>query len=81
LQQDEKMQKPMINFVGQEVWKIKELNQSMEQAPMLGEQGMRGIIFEAVTAALVLIAGSDLAVMLHPRAAAYAKKLIGELTE
>jgi acetyl-CoA decarbonylase/synthase complex subunit delta len=77
--QDEKMQKPMLNFVGQEVWKLKEMSLSRVQAPSLGDPKLRGIIYEAVTAALVLLAGSDIVVMLHPTAISYAKKLIEEL--
>ena len=79
VQQDEKMQKPMINFVGQEVWKLKEMNMSIEQAPEMGSPNLRGIIYEAVTAALVLLAGSDIVVMLHPRAIAAVEKLIKQL--
>jgi len=76
--QDEKMQKPMINFVGQEVWKIKELNQRAgEDSASAGEKA--GIIYEAITAGLALLAGSDLVVMLHPQAISYTKKLVAEL--
>jgi len=80
VQQDEKMQKPMINFVGQEVWKLKEMNQSAEESPNLGSQELRGIIYEAVTTSLVLLAGADLVVMLHPKAINYVQKLIAELS-
>ncbi len=79
VQQDEKMQKPLINFVGPEVWKIKETNQTTEEAPKLGEQKLRGVIYEAITAIMTLLAGSDIVVMLHPEAIAKTKQLIKEL--
>jgi len=79
VQQDDKMQKPLINFVGPEVWKIKETNQTTEEAPNLGEQKLRGIIYEAVTATMVLLTGSDIVVMLHPEAIVKVKTLIKEL--
>ena len=79
VQQDEKMQKPLINFVGPEVWKIKETNQTQAEAPQLGEQKLRGIIYEAVTAVMTLLVGSDIVVMLHPEAITYVKKIIAEL--
>ncbi len=79
IQQDDKMQKPLLNFVGSEVWKIKETNQTAAEAPNLGEQKLRGVIYEAVNATMVLLTGSDLVVMLHPEAIAKVKQLIKEL--
>ena len=79
VQQDDKMQKPLINFVGPDVWKIKETNQTAEEAPKLGEHKLRGVIYEAVTATMVLLTGSDIVVMLHPEAIAKVKNLIKEL--
>lgn len=79
VQQDEKMQKPLLNLVGQEVWKIKEMGQAGDSAGLLGDQALRGIIYEAVTATLMLLAGSDILVMLHPGAIAYTRKIIAQL--
>lgn len=78
VQQDEKMQKPLINFVGREVWKIKEVSQELSS---LGDPNLRGIIYEAITAIMLLLAGSDIVVMRHPEAIAYTKKVIAELLE
>ena len=39
VQGDEKLQFPMINNLGNEVWKCKEAKQSSEEAPLLGDHG------------------------------------------
>jgi len=79
-QEDEKLQLPIINNFGQEVWKVKECKQTNEEAPQLGDQTTRGILMEAVTAATLLLAGSDLLVMRHPESVKLAKELIKELS-
>ncbi|MGO9620405.1 MAG: acetyl-CoA decarbonylase/synthase complex subunit delta [Desulfobaccales bacterium] len=78
-QEDEKLQLPIINYVGQEVWKVKECKQTNEEAPQLGDQTKRGILMEAVTAVSLLLAGSDLLIMRHPEAVKLAKSIIQEL--
>jgi acetyl-CoA decarbonylase/synthase complex subunit delta len=79
-QEDDKLQLPIINNFGQEVWKVKECKQTNEEAPQLGDQTTRGILMEAVTAATLLLAGSDLLVMRHPESVKLAKELIKELS-
>jgi acetyl-CoA decarbonylase/synthase complex subunit delta len=78
-QEDDKLQLPIINYVGQEVWKVKECKLSNEEAPQLGDQTKRGILMEAVTAVDLLLAGSDLLIMRHPEAVKHVKTIIQEL--
>ncbi len=78
-QEDEKLQLPILNYVGQEVWKVKECKQTNAEAPELGDQTKRGILMEAITAVDLLLAGSDLLIMRHPEAVKMVKKVIQEL--
>ena len=78
-QEDDKLQLPIINYVGQEVWKVKECKQTNEEAPQLGDQTKRGILMEAVTATSLLLAGSDLLIMRHPESVKLVKSMIQEL--
>lgn len=78
-QEDDKLQLPIVNYVGQEVWKVKECKQTNEEAPQLGDQTKRGILMEAVTAVSLLLAGSDLLIMRHPEAVKLVKSIIQEL--
>src|SRR5208337_4686015 len=75
-QEDDKLQSPLINYVGQEVWKVKECKQSNAEAPQLGDQAKRGILMEAITAIDLLLAGSDLLILRHPEAVKYVKSII-----
>ncbi len=79
-QEDEKLQLPIINNMGQEVWKVKECKQTNAEAPQLGDQKTRGILMESVTATSLLLAGSDLLIMRHPEAVKLVKELIKELS-
>ncbi len=79
-QEDEKLQLPIINNMGQEVWKVKECKQSNSEAPQLGDQKTRGILMESVTAVSLLLAGSDLLIMRHPESVKLAKEIINELS-
>jgi acetyl-CoA decarbonylase/synthase, CODH/ACS complex subunit delta len=78
-QEDEKLQLPILNYVGQEVWKVKECKLSNAEAPQLGDQTKRGILMEAITAIDLLLAGSDLLIMRHPEAVKLTKTIIQEL--
>jgi acetyl-CoA decarbonylase/synthase complex subunit delta len=79
VQQDDKLQQPLVCYVGVEVWKTKEAKQSQQEAPLLGEPKLRGVMLEAVTAILVLLAGADVVVMRHPEAIAKVKEIMKEL--
>lgn len=78
-QEDEKLQLPILNYVGQEVWKVKECKQTNAEAPQLGDQTKRGILMEAITAVDLLLAGSDLLIMRHPESVKMVKTVIQEL--
>ncbi|MEE8400243.1 MAG: acetyl-CoA decarbonylase/synthase complex subunit delta, partial [Desulfobacterales bacterium] len=65
-QGDDKLQYPMINNVGNEVWKCKEAKQSLEEAPTLGDPEKRGVLMEAVAAVTYLMSGADILILRHP---------------
>ncbi|MFA5114690.1 MAG: acetyl-CoA decarbonylase/synthase complex subunit delta [Candidatus Omnitrophota bacterium] len=65
---DKTLAMPFICFAGQESWRAKEARASMAEFPAWGEEGPRGVIWEAVTAAALLQAGADILVMRHPAA-------------
>ncbi|MBW1701003.1 MAG: acetyl-CoA decarbonylase/synthase complex subunit delta [Deltaproteobacteria bacterium] len=65
-QEDEKLQAPMINNVGNEVWKCKEAGLGIEDAPTLGDPEKRPILMESVAAVCYLMAGSDVVILRHP---------------
>ena len=65
-QEDDKLQVPMINNVGNEVWKCKEAKESIEEGPTLGDPERRGILMESTAAVAYLLAGSDIVILRHP---------------
>ena len=65
-QEDEKLQVPMINNIGNEVWKCKEAGLGIEEAPTLGDPEKRPILMEAVAAVCYLMGGSDVVILRHP---------------
>lgn len=75
-QEDEKLQYPMINNVGNEVWKSKEAKLTTEEAPTLGDAAKRGILMESVAAASYLLAGSDILILRHPETVSLVKKFM-----
>ncbi len=79
LQGDRMMSMPMVNFVGQEVWRTKEAKASEEEIPEWGPIASRGPLWEATTAVSYLQAGADILVMCHPKAIESVKKTIKEL--
>lgn len=68
LQNDGKMQMPIFNNLAPETWKAKESRVSEEEEPTYGNVETRGILWEAITATTLLLAGSDILVMRHPQA-------------
>jgi acetyl-CoA decarbonylase/synthase complex subunit delta len=66
LQQDDKLQQPIINILGEEIWKTKEANQLTADHPTLGDQLCRGVLMEVTEAVSLLGAGSSLLVLAHP---------------
>ena len=75
-QGDDKLQLPMINNLGNEIWKCKEAKQTVEDAPTLGDPERRGILMEAVGAVAYLYAGSNILIMRHPEAIRMVKAYI-----
>lgn len=75
-QGDDKLQYPMINNLGNEVWKCKEARQTVEDAPLLGDPERRGILMEAVGAVSYLLAGSNILIMRHPESIKLVKSFI-----
>lgn len=80
-QGDDKLQLPIINNLGNEVWKCKEAKQSSEEAPTLGDPEKRGILMEAVGAVTYLLSGSDVLIMRHPEAIRMTKSYIDLLMD
>jgi acetyl-CoA decarbonylase/synthase complex subunit delta len=76
-QEDEKLQYPMINNIGNEVWKAKEAKLTTDEAPTLGDAGKRGFLMEAVAAVSYLLAGSDIMILRHPETVKLVKKFMG----
>ena len=79
-QEDERLQFPILANLAKEVWKIKEIKLTQEEDPLLGEQEKRGVLLEAMTAELFLIAGADILVMRHPEAIGLVRKFVDEMT-
>ncbi len=79
-QQDEKLQLPIICNVARESWKIKEVKIAEEEEPKLGNIEKRGILMEAMSALVLLLAGCDVAIMRHPEAINLIREMISELT-
>jgi acetyl-CoA decarbonylase/synthase complex subunit delta len=75
-QGDDKLQYPIINNLGNEVWKCKEAKLTEQEAPILGDPEKRGILMEAVGAVSYLLAGSDILIMRHPEAIRLVKSFI-----
>ncbi len=65
-QEDDKLQVPMINNIGNEIWKCKEAGQPIEEAPAQGDPERRAVLMEAVAAVCYLMAGSDVVILRHP---------------
>jgi acetyl-CoA decarbonylase/synthase, CODH/ACS complex subunit delta len=80
-QGDEKLQLPLINNLGNEVWKCKEAKQSASEAPLLGDPEKRAILMEAVGAVAYLMGGSDILIMRHPESIRLVKAYINLVYE
>ncbi len=80
-QGDDKLQFPVINNLGFEVWKSKEAKEKAEEAPTLGDPERRGILMESVAAVAYLLAGSDVLIMRHPESVRLIKSFIDLLSD
>jgi len=79
LQGDDKLAFPMYCYLSKEVWKIKEVGIPYEIDVKLGKEKERGIMFEGITATLLLLAGTDIVVIRHPETSKLIKELIDEM--
>ena len=80
LRQDDGMtQMPLIADVGPEAWKAKEAKAPAADEPQWGDENMRGILWEILTASSLLIAGADILIMRHPEAIKTVRKVIDSL--
>jgi len=78
-QQDERLQFPILCNMAREVWKTKEAKTSTAEAPSLGDAKKRGVLMEAATATILLLAGADVLVMRHPEAIKLVREMISDL--
>ena len=78
---DEMLQMPFICFVGQEVWRVKEVKVPESVEPLWGDMEKRGICWEAATAVTLLLSGANVLVMRHPEAIDIVRKTVDELME
>jgi len=79
-QQDDKLQFPLICNISKEVWKTKEVHIPTKADPKLGDARKRGILLEAMSAMVLLLAGGDVLVMRHPEAIKLVREMITELS-
>jgi acetyl-CoA decarbonylase/synthase complex subunit delta len=77
-QQDERLQFPIICNMAKEVWKTKEAKTT--DTPALGDPKKRGILLEAITGVMLLLAGADVLVMRHPEAIKLVREMIADFT-
>jgi acetyl-CoA decarbonylase/synthase complex subunit delta len=80
-QQDERLQFPLICNLAKEVWKSKEAKLSPAENPRLGDPKKRGVLMEAITAWLLLLAGGNILIMRHPEAIGLVKGMIGDFLQ
>jgi acetyl-CoA decarbonylase/synthase complex subunit delta len=79
-QQDEKLQFPIICNVAKEVWKAKEAKITEAEDPKMGNAKNRGILLEAMSATVLLLAGADVLIMRHPEAIKLVREIMTDLT-
>ena len=78
-QQDEKLQFPIFCMLSKEVWKSKEAGLPDDEL-MMGNAKNRGIMMEAISAMVLLLAGGDVVMMRHPEAIKLVKEVLADLT-
>ncbi|MFQ5574980.1 MAG: acetyl-CoA decarbonylase/synthase complex subunit delta [Terriglobia bacterium] len=79
-QNDEMAQMPVISDLGKEVWKTKETKVDESEEPSWGDAEKRGILWEALTAVTLMVAGSNILVMRHPEAVELVLKTMRKLS-
>lgn len=79
LQDDKMTQMPIINNIATEIWKVKEVKESEENYPEWGNIEERGINWETISVMCMLLSGSNIVTMIHPKSVKVIKELISEL--
>ena len=79
-QQDDKLQSPIICNISKETWKSKEAKTPTAEEPKLGDARKRGIMLEAMSSMVLLLAGADVLIMRHPEAIKLIREMLAELT-
>jgi len=79
-QQDDKLQFPIICNLAKETWKTKEVKISEAEDPKLGDAKKRGVLLEAMSATVLLLAGADVLIMRHPEAIELVREMMTDLT-
>jgi acetyl-CoA decarbonylase/synthase, CODH/ACS complex subunit delta len=79
-QQDAKLQFPIVCNIAKETWKSKEAKLAEAEDPRMGDTARRGILLEAMSCMVLLLAGADVLVMRHPEAIALVREMIADLT-
>ena len=79
-QEDDKLQFPIFCNIAKEVWKTKEATLPTEEDPKMGDVNKRGILMEAMSAMVMLLAGGNILVMRHPEAIKMIREMLAELT-
>ncbi len=78
-QQDDKLQFPIICNIAKETWKSKEVRLP-DNEMMMGDAKKRGIMMEATSTMVLLLAGGDVMIMRHPEAIKLVREMMAELT-
>lgn len=78
IQADAMLQQPMVADVGFYVWKTKEAQATLNDAPEWSSTYCRAVMWEAVSACSFLLSGAELLIMRHPDAIKITKKFIEE---
>jgi acetyl-CoA decarbonylase/synthase complex subunit delta len=79
-QQDTKLQFPIICNIAKEAWKTKEAKISEKDEPKMGDAKKRGILLEAMSSMILLMAGADVLIMRHPEAIKLVREMMADLT-
>jgi acetyl-CoA decarbonylase/synthase complex subunit delta len=78
---DKLLAQPVMCDIGQEAWHAKEARTTNEETPTWGDQPERGIMWEVMTATMLLQAGADLLVMRHPEAVKTVRTALSKLVK
>jgi acetyl-CoA decarbonylase/synthase complex subunit delta len=79
LKGDRMLAQPILCDIGTEAWSAKEARVGEEEIPDWGAQRHRAPLWEASTASVYLLCGTDLVILRHPGALEAVKKTVAEL--